>query len=104
MFSTAVAEQLRGAGHDAVQVREVGLGAQDDAFVAETARAEDRILVTENVQDFAGEQDLVLVFVLKKHLPVGRAQAPALARILDRWAQASPEPYLGEHWPPTDVG
>jgi hypothetical protein len=45
------------------------------------------------------ERDVVLVFVLKKNLPAGGAQAAALAKALDRWAQDYPEPYLGPHWP-----
>jgi hypothetical protein len=53
------------------------------------------------VADYAGERDLVLVFVLKKNLPPGGAQGPALAAILDRWADENPEPYLGAHWPKT---
>jgi hypothetical protein len=65
------------------------------------ARAQDRVIVTENVVDFAGERDVVLVFVLKKHLPMGGAQSPALAKILDAWARANPDPYRGHHWPPT---
>jgi hypothetical protein len=72
-----------------------------DAQVAATARAEGRAVVTENVADFAAERDVVLVFVLKRNLPGGGGQAAALARILDRWTQDFPEPYLGRHWPRT---
>jgi len=43
----------------------------------------------------------VLVFVLKKNLPAGGEQAAALAKVLDRWAQDHPDPYLGPHWPST---
>jgi len=43
----------------------------------------------------------VLVFVLKKNLPAGGGQAAALAKVLDRWAQYHPDPYLGPHWPST---
>jgi hypothetical protein len=38
--------------------------------------------VTENVADFAAERDLVLVFVLKKNLPAGGAQAAGLAAVV----------------------
>ena len=55
--------------------------------------------MTENVADFSAERDVALVFVLKPNLPVGSAQAPALAALLDRWAHDSPDPYLGPHWP-----
>ena len=103
MFPAATAEILRDThGQDAVHVREVGLSAADDAQVAATARAEGRAVVTENVADFAAERDLALVFVLKKNLPAGGAQAAALARVLDRWAHDFPDPYLGHHWPRTD--
>ena len=103
MFPMAAAEFLRTTyGHNAVHVAEVGLRAADDVQVAAVARAEGRAVVTENVADFAAERDVVLVFVLKKHLPAGGAQATVLARILDRWAKNSPDPYLGHHWPQTD--
>ncbi len=103
MFPVAAAELLRTKyGLDAVQVGEAGLRAADDTQVAAAARAEGRAVVTENVADFAAERDLVLVFVLKKNLPAGGAQAAALARILDRWAEDHPDPYLGHHWPAAD--
>jgi hypothetical protein len=103
MFPVAAAELLRDSyGQDAVHVTEVGLRAVDDAQVAATARAEGRALVTENVADFAAERDVALVFVLKRNLPSGGGQAAALAKVLDRWAQDFPEPYLGHHWPRTD--
>jgi len=103
MFPVAAAELLRDTyGHDAVHVADLGLRAAEDAQVAATARAEGRAVVTENVSDFASERDVVLAFILKRNLPAGGGQAPALARILDRWAQDFPDPYLGHHWPKTD--
>ncbi|NEE01166.1 DUF5615 family PIN-like protein [Phytoactinopolyspora halotolerans] len=103
MFPPAAAELLREShGHDAVHVFDVGLQAADDAQVAALARAEGRAVVTENVVDFSIERDVVLVFVLKRNLPAGGAQAAGLAKILDRWAQANSDPYLGPHWPATD--
>jgi hypothetical protein len=103
MFPATVAEILRTKySHDAVQVGEAGLRAADDTQVAAATRAEGRAVVTENVADFAAERDLVLVFILKKNLPAGGGQAAALARILDRWAEDHPDPYLGRHWPAVD--
>jgi hypothetical protein len=100
MFLPTTAELLHDDfGHDAVHVFDVGHQATDDAEVAAFARAEGRAVVTENVIDFSSERDVVLVFVLKKNLPAGGAQATGLAKILDRWAQAHPNPYLGPHWP-----
>lgn len=85
--------------HDAVHVSEVGLRGTEDATIASVARDESHALVTENVGDFARERDLVLVFVRKRNLPAGDAQAPALAALLNRWAADHPEPYVGPHWP-----
>jgi hypothetical protein len=102
MFPIAAAALLRDTyGHDAVHVTEVGLRATEDAHVAAAARGEGRAVVTENIVDFAAERDAVLVFVLKKNLPAGGGQATALAKLLDRWAQDHPGPYLGPHWPLT---
>jgi hypothetical protein len=100
MSPVTAAEVLRTTyGRDAVHVAEVGLRAADDAQVAATARADGRAVVTENVADFAAERDVILVFIPKRNLPAGGGQAAALARILDRWAQDVPDPYLGHHWP-----
>jgi hypothetical protein len=100
MFPPAAAVLLREKyGHDAVHVAEAGLQGSDDAQVAAAARADGRAIVTENVADFAAERDVVLLFVLKKNLPSGRAQAAALASVLDHWAHEHPEPYVGPHWP-----
>ena len=102
VFPIATAALLRDTyGHDALHVAEAGLRAAEDAQVAAVARGEGRAVVTENVADFAAERDVVLVFVLKKNLPAGGGQAAALAKVLDRWAQEHPDPYLGPHWPST---
>ena len=102
MFPPAAAALLRDKyGHDAVHAAEAGLQGAEDAQVAAVARAEGRAVVTENVADFAAERDLILLFVLKKNLPQGGAQAGALASALDRWAHEHPEPYVGPHWPRT---
>ena len=102
MFPVAAAGLLRDTyGHDAVHVAEAGLRAAEDAQVAAAARREGREVVTENVADFAAERDVLMVFVLKKNLPSGGGQAAALAKVLDRWAQEHPDPYLGHHWPST---
>lgn len=103
MFPATVAGLLRDKyGHDAVHVTEVGLRGAPDTQVAATARADSRAVVTESVADFSAERDIVLVFVLKRNLPAGGAQAPVLAAVLDRWNLEHPDPYLGPHWPRVD--
>jgi hypothetical protein len=100
MFPPAAAVILREEyGYDAVHVKEAGLQSVDDGQVAAVARKASRAVVTENVSDFAGEAELVLLFVRKKNLPAGAAHATALATVLDRWAHENPDPYLGAHWP-----
>lgn len=95
----AVTHLHRGGAHRADHVRDVGLAGASDEEVAAFARAHDAAVVTENVADFAGMQELVVVFVRKRTLPAGGAQAAALAGLLARWADAHPRPYLGHHWP-----
>ena len=98
MLPSAAAALLREKyGRDAVHVAEAGLEGAEDAQVAAVARA----VVTENVADFAAERDVVLLFVLKKNLAAGGAEAAALASVLGRWAHEHPEPYVGPHWPST---
>ena len=101
MFPAAGAGMLREKyGHDAIHVAEAGLRGAPDTQVAASAQADGR--AAENVADFSAERDVALVFVLKPNLPMGSAQAPALAALLDRWAHDSPDPYLGPHWPRVD--
>ncbi|CAN5375088.1 hypothetical protein BH23ACT9_BH23ACT9_36290 [soil metagenome] len=100
MFPSAGARLLRDdLGHDAVHVGEAGLRGAQDSLVAAVARRDERAVVTENVADFAGEVDLVLVCVLKRNLPRGGAQARGLAELLHRWTVSNPRPYIGQHWP-----
>jgi predicted nuclease of predicted toxin-antitoxin system len=100
MFPVSSAQHLRQSGdHEAEHVSEVGLSGAGDPAVAAFARAHELVVVTENVADFARMEDLVLVFVLKRHLPAGGAQAAALASLLRRWATEHPRPYVGQHWP-----
>jgi hypothetical protein len=99
MFPTSSAKQLRqGGDHEAEHVSEVGLAGAVDAEVAAYARAHGLVVVTETVADFAQMEGLVIVFVLKRNLPTGGAQAAALASLLRHWASEHPRPYVGHHW------
>lgn len=101
MFPPSTCEPLAARGHDAVHVRDRGVDARPDQEVAAVAAQENRVLVTENVKDFAAEQDLVIVCVLKSRLPA-RGLADYLAQLLDRWASEDADPYVGLHWPKID--
>lgn len=98
MFPPDTGSHLNENGHDAVPVRDRGVNARPDPEVAAVALREDRILVTENVKDFAAESEIVIVAVLKSRLPA-KGMAEHLARMLGTWASANPDPYVGMHWP-----
>lgn len=98
MFPPGTGERLAAAGHDAVHVRDRGVDGRPDPEVAEVARGEDRVLITENLKDFAHERDLVILCVLKSRLPP-QGMAERLAALVDGWAIANPCPYMGLHWP-----
>lgn len=98
MFPPNSCRYLVDFGHDAIHVRDRGVDARPDVEVATVAAHERRVLVTENVKDFAAEHDIVIVCVLKARLRQ-RGMAQRLAEVLDKWTAANPSPYLGLHWP-----
>lgn len=108
MLPKATTEALELLGHDAVSVVDVELGGTDDGAVFEFAVSEQRIVVTENFADYATllqhrqqreEPCVPVVFVRKAAFPSRGALPSPLAKHLDRWAGANPEPYEGFHWP-----
>ena len=62
------------------------------------AAQEGRVLVTENVKDFARVEGVVIVCLLKTRLRTRRMDEH-LAAMLDAWAEVNPHPYVGLHWP-----
>lgn len=100
VFPSAAAVILRERfSRYAHHARELGLDSVADAAVADVARSHGWALVTENVADFVAERDCVLLFVLKRNLSRGGAQAAALATLLDHWAHNYPNPHPGQYWP-----
>jgi predicted nuclease of predicted toxin-antitoxin system len=83
MYAPAIAEQLRARGHDAVSLHDPAYRALEgspDEEVWARAIAENRVLVSENVQDFrriemqalaAGEPAANLIFTTDRELPRG---------------------------------
>lgn len=99
MFPPSVVPLLLARGHDAVHVVDCGLGARPDTEIAAAARADSRVLVTENVQDFASAAaDVPVACVLKSRLRA-RAMADDLATLLDGWAASDPDLLPGLYWP-----
>jgi predicted nuclease of predicted toxin-antitoxin system len=109
MYSERVAELLRDSGHDAVHVREIGLGGVPDRDVLARAVDERRTLVTENAADLLPLLDqrqsagMAMTPVLVA-LTAGRGVAGALhARLADaiaQWAANNADPYSHAHWLP----
>ena len=98
MFPPATCQRLAEQGHDAVHVRDRGVDACPDPEVATLAARENRVLVTENVKDFARAEGIVIVCVLKARLRI-RGMGEQFAAVLDAWADANRDPYRGVHWP-----
>jgi hypothetical protein len=99
MFPHSTCDLLNHPGHDAVHVRDRGVDARPDAEVVAVAAAEDRVIVTNNVKDFAGVHGVTVLCVLKSRLPP-QGMHVHLAELLDKWALDHPEPYVGLHRPP----
>jgi predicted nuclease of predicted toxin-antitoxin system len=107
MLPPDTAAELNRRGHDATSVAALGLAGQVDSVVFDRAVAEGRVVITENVADFAAlvEQRLrndepatPVIFVRKGDLPRRGALPHHLAERLHTWAGANPDPYLGPHW------
>jgi predicted nuclease of predicted toxin-antitoxin system len=107
MLPPETAPELNRRGHDATSVAHLGLAGQVDPVVFDRAVDEGRVVVTENVADFAALLDqrvrndqpaTPVVFVRKADLPRRGALPRHLAERLHTWAEANPDPYLGSHW------
>ncbi|MEX0658223.1 MAG: DUF5615 family PIN-like protein [Egibacteraceae bacterium] len=101
MFPAAVAAELEDRGHGA-RAAVHDLRGLTDAQLLDVAVAEGRVLVTENVVDFArllqvrqGEAGVAaVVLALKSGLPRDPARlARALAERLDAWARDHRDPF-----------
>lgn len=107
MLPPEAAAELNRRGHDATSVAGLDLAGQPDPVIFDRAVAESRIVVTENIADFAvlldqrlrnNEAAVPVVFVRKGDLPRRGALPHRLAGRLHTWAEANPDPYLGSHW------
>lgn len=106
MLPPDAAATLNELGHDAVSVAAAGLAGEPDAEVFSYAVSNNRLIVTENVADYAAlvtdrlsaEKPCVpIIFVSKSAFPRG-GLAVKLAKRLATWADGNPRPYEGLHW------
>lgn len=96
-------------GHDAVHVREIGLGGALDAEALVRAAEEGRTLVTENAADFlplldhrqsAGLPMTPVLMALTTNRGAGGGLHVELAAAIDEWVSETPTPYAHAHWLP----
>jgi len=108
MLPPQLADDLNKLGHDAIAVVRVGLASAPDESVYATALEEHRIMVTEDIADYAAiltqrlanDEPCVPVVAIHKPQYLHRgALAHRLADRLHRWAGDNPDPYPGLHWP-----
>jgi hypothetical protein len=108
MLPQQAAQELVTRGHDALTVGDVGLAGRPDDEVFDYAVAERRLLVTENVADYAtllsqrlsqNQPCTPVLFALKSSFPRRGSLGRNLAVRLDEWARVHPNPYIGAHWP-----
>jgi hypothetical protein len=109
MFSPAIADALRGRGHDVIAVAErADLRAMTDDGIFAWASGQRRWLLTENVKDFrpillqalqAGSPIVGLLFTTSRAFPRSRKNPGPLIQALHAWLLAGPpEPPLTEDW------
>jgi predicted nuclease of predicted toxin-antitoxin system len=98
-YATDIAIRLRAAGHDAVAVLELEMtGAADEALLA-FAAAQGRVLLTNNVRDFAalaalwargGQEHFGLLFTSDESLPRGCGTIGLYLEVLGALLDAHP--------------
>jgi Domain of unknown function (DUF5615) len=92
MYPRRLAEQLRAEGHDVVAVVELpDLVGREDAEVAGWAREHGRIVVTENVVDYATlevDEHAGLLLVNARRWPRTPSSLPRLSAALRAWLEA----------------
>ena len=97
MLPPEVAQHLKATGHDAVTPAGLGAHTLSDDVLVQIATTERRVIVTENASDFAHITTCTIVFV-RKSWWARQALALNIARALDRWAAAHPDPGPWPHW------
>ncbi len=97
MYPRRLAEGLRAEGHDVVAVVELpDLVGRDDTEVVRYAREHRRVVVTENIVDYApldagGHAGLLLVNA--RRWPRTPSGLPRLSQALRAWLDARPAPH-----------
>lgn len=102
MLPPAVVELLGATGHDATTPALLGAHNLPDETLVQLAASDGRVIVTENASDFANVTTCAVLFVRKSWWP-SASLTTRLARALDHWAAANPEPGPFPHWLAADL-
>jgi hypothetical protein len=97
MLPPQAAVRLSAHGHDVVTPFGLRKPALSDAAIVEIATAERRVVVTENVDDFAHVTTCTVLFV-KRSWWARQPLVVRLADALDRWAATNPDPGPWPRW------
>jgi predicted nuclease of predicted toxin-antitoxin system len=109
-YSTAIAEQLRAAGHDAVAAIEQGWEREEDESLLAICDREQRVLITNNVADYAviaqrwaiqGRSHAGLIFTSDASLPRTRGTIGKYVELLTAVMIGRLEPHAWRdriHW------
>jgi predicted nuclease of predicted toxin-antitoxin system len=79
MYSPVLARDLRAAGVDVNTVAELGLAGSSDAEVFSASLAQDRVVLTENIADFAR--------IFAEHLAAGHRHPGVLIALSSRFSR-----------------
>lgn len=106
MLPRAAVDALNERGHDAVSVLDIDMRSASDVSVYATAVEQDRVVVTEDEDDFerilmrafaSGGGVVPIIVVRKARFGRGSSMPYRLAGALHRWSVENPEPFLGAH-------
>lgn len=109
-YSIAIAEQLRAVGHDTVAAIEQGWEREDDESLLTICQRDQRVLMTNNVADFAtivqrwtvlGQSHAGLIFTSDVSLPRSRELIGKYVELLTAVMIERPEPHTWHdriHW------
>jgi len=97
MLPAQIADQLNLLGHDAVSPVSLGSSTLPDTVLIEVATSDIRVIVTENIKDFA-DVTRCPVLLVRKHWWPSAALAQRVAAAVDSWSKANPEPGFWARW------
>src|SRR4051794_5986094 len=97
MLPHRVAHLLNELGHDAISPVSLGSPRMLDSRLIEIATSDRRVIVTENIKDFAAVTRCSVLLVRKTWWP-NEALVTRIVAAVDSWSRVNPEPGFWAHW------